>query len=52
MTRSTGQPTTRNNRKLSEARSIVRKLGFAGFTFFLVKGLLWLIVPGLLAAVL
>lgn len=24
---------------------IIRKFGIAGFTFFLVKGLLWLIVP-------
>lgn len=26
----------------------LKRLGLAGFTFFLVKGLLWLIVPGLL----
>lgn len=26
--------------------------GVAGFTFFLVKGLLWLIVPGIIAAAL
>ena len=26
----------------------VRRLGVAGFLFFLVKGLLWLTVPGLL----
>ena len=26
-------------------KSIVRKLGFAGFMFFFVKGMLWLIVP-------
>lgn len=24
---------------------IIRKFGIAGFTFFLIKGLLWLIVP-------
>ncbi len=28
---------------------IIRKLGIAGFTFFLAKGLLWLIVPFLFA---
>jgi len=33
-------------------RSIAKKLGIAGFTFFLVKGLLWLIVPGVIAAAL
>jgi hypothetical protein len=32
--------------------SIAKKLGIAGFTFFLVKGLLWLIIPGIIAAAL
>ena len=27
----------------------VQRLGVAGFAFFLIKGLLWLIVPALLA---
>lgn len=27
----------------------IKRLGFWGFLFFLVKGLLWLIVPALLA---
>lgn len=27
----------------------LKRLGVAGFLFFLIKGLLWLIVPGLLA---
>ncbi|HBR58690.1 MAG TPA: hypothetical protein DEA22_14675 [Blastocatellia bacterium] len=27
----------------------VRRLGFWGFMFFLIKGLLWLIVPALIA---
>lgn len=27
----------------------IRKLGVAGFLFFLVKGLAWLIVPALIA---
>jgi hypothetical protein len=27
----------------------VKRLGVAGFMFFLVKGLLWLIVPALIA---
>lgn len=28
----------------------IARLGFVGFMFFLVKGLLWLIVPALLVA--
>ncbi|MCU0305063.1 MAG: hypothetical protein MUC56_13510 [Thermoanaerobaculales bacterium] len=32
--------------------SIAKRLGIAGFTFFLVKGLLWLVLPGLIAAAL
>ena len=31
-------------------RSLVARLGLAGFLFFLVKGLAWLIVPALLYA--
>jgi hypothetical protein len=27
----------------------VKRLGFFGFLFFLVKGLLWLLVPALIA---
>jgi hypothetical protein len=27
----------------------IRRLGFWGFLFFLVKGLLWLLLPALLA---
>lgn len=27
----------------------IKRLGFAGFMFFLIKGLLWLLVPGLIA---
>jgi hypothetical protein len=27
----------------------VKRFGIAGFLFFLIKGLLWLIVPGLIA---
>lgn len=27
------------------ARRIVKRLGIAGFAFFFIKGLLWLIVP-------
>lgn len=27
----------------------IKRLGFAGFMFFLIKGLLWLIVPALIA---
>ena len=31
------------------ARSWIKRLGFWGFIFFLVKGLLWLIIPALIA---
>jgi hypothetical protein len=31
------------------ARSLVKRFGAAGFVFFLVKGLLWLIVPAVVA---
>jgi len=31
------------------AKSWIKKLGFWGFMFFLVKGLLWLIIPALIA---
>lgn len=27
----------------------IKRLGFLGFMFFLVKGLLWLLVPALIA---
>jgi hypothetical protein len=27
----------------------IKRLGFLGFLFFLVKGLLWLLVPALIA---
>ena len=30
-------------------KSYIKKLGFWGFMFFLVKGLLWLTVPALIA---
>lgn len=29
--------------------TLIKRLGFWGFLFFLVKGLLWLIVPALVA---
>ena len=29
-------------------RSFWKRLGLAGFTFFLVKGLVWLAVPGVM----
>lgn len=31
------------------ARKWIKRLGFWGFLFFLVKGLLWLLVPALIA---
>jgi hypothetical protein len=30
-------------------KSWIKRLGFWGFVFFLVKGLLWLIIPALIA---
>lgn len=35
--------------RLSLACPWLKRLGVAGFVFFLVKGLLWLLVPGMLA---
>jgi hypothetical protein len=37
--------------KVGEVRKAtwIKRLGFWGFMFFLVKGLLWLLVPALLA---
>jgi hypothetical protein len=31
-------------------RTWIRRLGVAGFLFFLIKGLAWLIVPALIVA--
>ena len=31
------------------AKTWIKRLGFWGFMFFLVKGLLWLIVPAVIA---
>ncbi len=39
---------TREKRKLS-AKDWIKRFGFLGFMFFLIKGLLWLIVPALIA---
>jgi len=30
-------------------KGFVKRLGFWGFVFFLVKGLLWLIIPAVIA---
>jgi hypothetical protein len=32
-----------------ETKSWIKRLGFWGFLFFLVKGLLWLVIPALVA---
>lgn len=42
------QKTERSNRTKSFARWI-KRFGAAGFLLFLIKGLLWLIVPALVA---
>lgn len=44
----TDAATTKPSR-LSLACPWLKRLGVAGFMFFLAKGLLWLMVPGLLA---
>lgn len=31
------------------AKKFIKRLGFLGFMFFLVKGLLWLIIPAVIA---
>ena len=35
--------------KNDQAKSWLKRFGVAGFVFFLVKGLLWLIVPAVIA---
>jgi hypothetical protein len=35
--------------KTGKMKTWIKRLGFWGFMFFLVKGLLWLIVPALVA---
>ena len=40
------------NERSNEQKGIlkwIKRLGFAGFMFFLIKGLLWLLVPSLIA---
>jgi hypothetical protein len=41
-------PETPEKRKFP-ASQWIKRFGFAGFMFFLIKGLLWLIVPALVA---
>jgi hypothetical protein len=33
----------------NKTKSWIKRLGFWGFVFFLVKGLLWLLIPALIA---
>lgn len=42
------EPTTRH-RRLNLVCPWLKRIGLAGFFFFLAKGLLWLLVPSLLA---
>ena len=35
--------------KSEKIKTWVKRLGFWGFMFFLVKGLLWLLIPAVLA---
>ncbi len=37
------------NKNPSRLSRWIKRFGFAGFMFFLIKGLLWLIVPALVA---
>ncbi|MGI8542173.1 MAG: hypothetical protein ACR2MD_01685 [Aridibacter sp.] len=37
-----------SNEKKSPFAKWIKRFGFAGFLFFFIKGLLWLIVPALL----
>ncbi|MCB1025809.1 MAG: alanyl-tRNA synthetase [Acidobacteria bacterium] len=39
---------TENDPKKSAFHRLVKRFGMAGFLFFLIKGLLWLIVPSAL----
>ncbi len=41
----TTQPTLRGSR----AVAWVKRLGVAGFMFFFIKGLLWLVIPAVIA---
>lgn len=38
-----------NRKRNSQAERAIRRFGLIGFMFFLIKGLLWLIVPGTIA---
>jgi hypothetical protein len=40
---------TRESRKTVSGKTWLKRFGLAGFLFFLIKGLLWLIVPALVA---
>lgn len=40
--------TTTWTKRISLACPWLKRVGFAGFMFFLVKGLLWLLIPALL----
>lgn len=49
MTERPVEPSSRPARKPATGAGWLQRLGFAGFLFFLVKGLLWLAVPVALA---
>jgi len=40
---------TQNVQRNCPAKTWIKRLGAAGFVFFLVKGLLWLLVPAVIA---
>jgi hypothetical protein len=41
-------PRAESDRKVT-TKSWIKRLGFWGLVFFLVKGLLWLVIPALIA---
>ena len=41
--------TNETGKEKSQAKGWLKRLGLAGFLFFLIKGLLWLIIPALIA---
>jgi hypothetical protein len=42
-------PENKEPRQRIEPLKWLKRIGVAGFVFFLIKGLLWLLLPGLIA---
>ncbi|OGU10691.1 MAG: hypothetical protein A2X61_04965 [Ignavibacteria bacterium GWB2_35_12] len=43
------QLSPKKNYKKQRIKTWIKKIGFIGFLFFLIKGLLWLIIPWVIA---